>query len=134
MQFNLYFFSALLEIGYRSISESRSIVFGYINIFPDNFCGTPATTQLSGTSFTTTALAPINTLLPILAGPNTLAPADICTLSPMTGNNSYHSLLATYGNTLTDTPIFSDDYTCMNHQSNAAVVEFCSSPNDTTCR
>ena len=53
--------------------------------------GTPATMQLSGTSFTTTALAPIMTLFPIRTGPRILAPAQISTLSPMMGT-SYHPL------------------------------------------
>ena len=51
--------------------------------------GTPATIQLSGTSLTTTELAPIITLFQILIGPIMQEPALISTLSPMTGT-SYH--------------------------------------------
>lgn len=47
--------------------------------------GTPPTTALSGTSFTTTALAPTKTLLPICISPSILAPAHRHTLSPNRG-------------------------------------------------
>lgn len=49
------------------------------------FAGTPATVQLSGTSFTTTAPAATVTLFPICTGPIivTLAPSD--TLLPIVG-------------------------------------------------
>ena len=45
--------------------------------------GTPATIECAGTSFTTTAFAPIITSSPIVTPPITLAPAFIPTLSPM---------------------------------------------------
>lgn len=44
--------------------------------------GTPATIECEGTSFTTTAFAPIITSSPIVTPPITLAPALIPTLSP----------------------------------------------------
>lgn len=43
------------------------------------------TVTLSGTSLTTTAPAPIFTLLPILISPNTFASQPIKTLSPIVG-------------------------------------------------
>ena len=45
----------------------------------------PPTTALSGTSFVTTAFAPIATLLPTLILPTTFAPAPIYTPSPIIG-------------------------------------------------
>ena len=45
--------------------------------------GTPTTIECEGTSFTTTAFAPIITSSPIVTSPITLAPALISTLSPM---------------------------------------------------
>ncbi len=47
--------------------------------------GTPATILLLGTSFTTTALAPMSTLSPTVMPPITLAPQHTSTLSPITG-------------------------------------------------
>ena len=47
--------------------------------------GTPATIECEGTSFTTTAFAPIITSSPIVTPPITFAPAFIPTLSPMQG-------------------------------------------------
>ena len=52
------------------------------------FAGTPPTIQLSGTSFTTTALGATNTLLPIVILPNALAPGPNPTLSPNVGRLS----------------------------------------------
>jgi len=47
--------------------------------------GTPTTTELGGTSFTTTDPEPIRLLSPTLKGPSTLAPEPITTLLPMVG-------------------------------------------------
>ena len=49
------------------------------------FAGTPATTQLSGMSFVTTAPAATITLFPIFISPMTIAPAQIFTLLPIDG-------------------------------------------------
>jgi hypothetical protein len=49
--------------------------------------GTPTTVQLSGTSFVTTAPAPIFTLSPILIPPMTIAPAPIKQFLPITGTH-----------------------------------------------
>lgn len=46
------------------------------------FAGTPATTQLSGISFVTTAPAAIVTLLPIVIGPITIEFAPNLIFSP----------------------------------------------------
>src|SRR3972149_632365 len=48
------------------------------------FPGTPTTTAFSGTSFVTTQLAPMATLLPMSTFPTILAPGPMYTLSPMT--------------------------------------------------
>lgn len=45
----------------------------------------PATVAPSGTSFTTTALAPTKTLFPIFTFPIILHPAEKTTLSPIVG-------------------------------------------------
>ncbi len=47
--------------------------------------GTPAATELSGTSQRTTAFAPTTTLSPIRIGPSSFAPAPMSTLLPMIG-------------------------------------------------
>ncbi|ONI42119.1 hypothetical protein AN640_07640 [Candidatus Epulonipiscium fishelsonii] len=51
--------------------------------FLGGLAGTPTTVLPLGTSFITTALAPILTLFPIVIGPRTFAPAPIITLSPL---------------------------------------------------
>lgn len=52
------------------------------------YAGTPTTVQLSGTSFTTTAFAPITTLFPILTFPIIFAPDETVTLLPIVGASS----------------------------------------------
>ena len=47
--------------------------------------GTPTTVALSGTSLSTTALAPILELFPIFIAPSILAPEPIKTLLPISG-------------------------------------------------
>ena len=53
------------------------------------FAGIPTTTELLGMFVVTTAFAPITTLFPIVTFPNTLAPANMITLSPIVGQPAF---------------------------------------------
>ena len=66
-------------------SRSGGAVTGRGRLRAMTWPGTPTTTELDGTDFTTTALAPTRLSWPMVIGPRILAPAPTVTRSPSVG-------------------------------------------------
>ena len=86
--------------------------------------GTPTTTELGGTDFTTTALAPMRLSSPIVIAPSTLAPAPIVTRLP-DARVTLHPLeaRATEGDTLINGHVVTDLGRLADHNAAGVVDE-----------